>query len=137
MANEERVISVSELKPPTKEDVGDCERRDRQREESAREPTFRMPNAADGPAVSQLIASSPPLDTNSAYCNLLQCTDFAETCVAHMRSPPPDLRADITNRNLRALPLAFDPVTMMYPSLTAEHRLALLHKSVHTLLLVF
>jgi L-2,4-diaminobutyric acid acetyltransferase len=31
--------------------------------------------------VSELIASSPPLDVNSAYCNLLQCTDFGETCV--------------------------------------------------------
>lgn len=31
--------------------------------------------------MSRLIASSPPLDTNSAYCNLLQCTDFRETCV--------------------------------------------------------
>lgn len=42
---------------------------------------FRMPRAEDGPRVSQLIASSPPLDSNSAYCNLLQCTDFRETCV--------------------------------------------------------
>lgn len=43
--------------------------------------TLRMPRTEDGPAVSQLIASSPPLDVNSAYCNLLQCTDFRETCV--------------------------------------------------------
>lgn len=40
-----------------------------------------MPRAEDGHRVSSLIASSPPLDTNSAYCNLLQCTDFRETCV--------------------------------------------------------
>lgn len=40
-----------------------------------------MPRAEDGPRVSQLIASSPPLDVNSAYCNLLQCTDFSDTCV--------------------------------------------------------
>ena len=40
-----------------------------------------MPRATDGPRVSRLIASSPPLDVNSAYCNLLQCTDFRETCV--------------------------------------------------------
>jgi L-2,4-diaminobutyric acid acetyltransferase len=40
-----------------------------------------MPRAEDGPRVSRLIASSPPLDINSAYCNLLQCTDFRETCV--------------------------------------------------------
>lgn len=42
---------------------------------------MRHPVAQDGPAVSALIASSPPLDTNSAYCNLLQCSDFAQTCV--------------------------------------------------------
>jgi len=40
-----------------------------------------MPDAQDGPRVTRLIASSPPLDTNSAYCNLLQCTDFRETCI--------------------------------------------------------
>lgn len=28
-----------------------------------------------------LIAASPPLDTNSLYCNLLQCTHFADTCL--------------------------------------------------------
>ncbi|WP_235911494.1 diaminobutyrate acetyltransferase [Croceibacterium soli] len=44
-----------------------------------------MPSAEDGPAISRLIASSPPLDTNSAYCNLLQCTDFRETCVVAER----------------------------------------------------
>jgi len=40
-----------------------------------------MPKAEDGPAVTDLIASCPPLDTNSAYCNLLQCSHFADTCV--------------------------------------------------------
>ena len=39
----------------------------------------------DGPAVTALIATSPPLDTNSAYCNLLQCSDFADTCVVAER----------------------------------------------------
>lgn len=47
----------------------------------AGEIVLRRPGARDGPYVSQLIASSPPLDVNSAYCNLLQCTDFAGTCV--------------------------------------------------------
>lgn len=37
--------------------------------------------AGDGPAVSRLIGSCPPLDPNSAYCNLLQCTHFADCCV--------------------------------------------------------
>ena len=40
-----------------------------------------MPRAEDGPRINALIAACPPLDTNSLYCNLLQCSDFAETCV--------------------------------------------------------
>lgn len=42
---------------------------------------FRRPVATDGPAISGLIAACPPLDPNSAYCNLLQCTDFADSCI--------------------------------------------------------
>jgi len=42
---------------------------------------LRQPVSTDGPAVHAMIAACPPLDTNSAYCNLLQCTHFAETCV--------------------------------------------------------
>lgn len=42
---------------------------------------LRGPVASDGPAVTRLIASCPPLDPNSAYCNLLQCTHFAGTCI--------------------------------------------------------
>ncbi len=49
------------------------------------ETTLRMPDAEDGPRVTALVAASPPLDTNSAYCNLLQCTDFRETCVVAER----------------------------------------------------
>lgn len=48
-----------------------------------------MPAAEDGAAVSRLIAASPPLDVNSAYCNLLQCTDFAPTCVLAEREGAP------------------------------------------------
>lgn len=40
-----------------------------------------MPRAEDGPAVSRLVGDCPPLDVNSAYCNLLQCTHFVDTCV--------------------------------------------------------
>jgi L-2,4-diaminobutyric acid acetyltransferase len=40
-----------------------------------------MPQAEDGPAVTALIGACPPLDTNSAYCNLLQCTHFAATSI--------------------------------------------------------
>ena len=46
---------------------------------------FRAPRAEDGPAVSALIDRCPPLDPNSAYCNLLQCTHFAETCIVAER----------------------------------------------------
>lgn len=42
---------------------------------------LRAPRAADGPAVTALIASCPPLDQNSPYCNLLQCEHFADHCV--------------------------------------------------------
>ena len=40
-----------------------------------------QPTAADGPALYQLIERCPPLDLNSRYCNLLQCSHFAETAV--------------------------------------------------------
>lgn len=42
---------------------------------------FRTPKAEDGPTIARLIASCPPLDCNSIYCNLLQCTHFAGTCI--------------------------------------------------------
>lgn len=43
---------------------------------------FRQPTAEDGYALNKLVEHSPPLDPNSVYCNLLQCTHFAETSVA-------------------------------------------------------
>lgn len=39
------------------------------------------PTLSDGMAVFQLIEQCPPLDTNSSYCNLLQCSHFANTSV--------------------------------------------------------
>jgi L-2,4-diaminobutyric acid acetyltransferase len=39
------------------------------------------PNAEDGSAVFDLIARCPPLDQNSMYCNLLQCSHFRDTSV--------------------------------------------------------
>ncbi|MCB1747246.1 MAG: diaminobutyrate acetyltransferase [Gammaproteobacteria bacterium] len=39
-----------------------------------------QPRATDAAAVHALIARCPPLDRNSLYCNLLQCSDFAESC---------------------------------------------------------
>lgn len=44
-------------------------------------PRLRKPTAADGPAITRLIAACAPLDSNSAYCNLLQCTHFADFCI--------------------------------------------------------
>jgi len=45
------------------------------------ELVLRQPSDRDGQAVHNLISQCPPLDTNSLYCNLLQCTHFADTCV--------------------------------------------------------
>lgn len=42
---------------------------------------LRKPAPTDGPRVWQLVADCPPLDRNSMYCNLLQCSDFADTCI--------------------------------------------------------
>jgi L-2,4-diaminobutyric acid acetyltransferase len=39
------------------------------------------PAARDGAELNRLVAASPPLDTNSVYCNLLQCTHFRDTAV--------------------------------------------------------
>lgn len=43
--------------------------------------TFRVPTGEDARSVAALIAACPPLDANSLYCNLLQCTHFAGTSV--------------------------------------------------------
>ncbi|MFL0799785.1 MAG: diaminobutyrate acetyltransferase [Agarilytica sp.] len=43
---------------------------------------FRRPTLEDGMQVYRLIENCPPLDTNSSYCNLLQCSHFADTSVA-------------------------------------------------------
>ena len=50
-------------------------------EEDASTITLRSPTAADGAAIHRLIAACPPLDTNSLYCNLLQASHFAQTCI--------------------------------------------------------
>lgn len=42
--------------------------------------TIRTPQPEDGSDVHQLIGRCAPLDENSMYCNLLQCSHFAETC---------------------------------------------------------
>ncbi len=47
---------------------------------------LRRPRVTDGAAVHRLIARCPPLDTNSRYCNLLQCTHFADSSVVATRA---------------------------------------------------
>lgn len=44
--------------------------------------SLRKPTPTDGFALNQLVAASPPLDPNSVYCNLLQCTHFSDTAIA-------------------------------------------------------
>ena len=44
-------------------------------------PIFRSPSPEDGAAVHRLIADCPPLDPNSRYCNLLQCSHFSDTSI--------------------------------------------------------
>lgn len=53
---------------------------------ASRHIEFRAPTAQDGAGVWELIAASGALDENSLYCNLLQCTDFARTCVVAERA---------------------------------------------------
>ncbi|MDO6461512.1 diaminobutyrate acetyltransferase [Granulosicoccaceae sp. 1_MG-2023] len=48
--------------------------------------SLRPPVAEDGAGVHKLITECPPLDTNSVYCNLLQCDHFAGTSVTAERS---------------------------------------------------
>ena len=49
-------------------------------------PLLRKPDARDGARVRDLIAACPPLDQNSMYCNLLQCTHFSDTCILAERA---------------------------------------------------
>lgn len=44
--------------------------------------TLRRPTDRDGHALNRLVERCKPLDTNSVYCNLLQCSDFADTAIA-------------------------------------------------------
>lgn len=42
---------------------------------------LRKPSASDAQQIFALVANNPPLDPNSLYCNLLQCSHFADTAV--------------------------------------------------------
>lgn len=43
---------------------------------------LKIPSLQHGMDVFNLVARCPPLDANSSYCNLLQCSHFSETSVA-------------------------------------------------------
>jgi L-2,4-diaminobutyric acid acetyltransferase len=43
--------------------------------------TFRPPTALDASDLQRLVRISPPLDQNSLYCNLLQCSHFSDTAI--------------------------------------------------------
>lgn len=43
--------------------------------------TLRMPTKDDGAALHRLVELNPPLDTNSVYCNVLQCAHFSDTSI--------------------------------------------------------
>ena len=47
---------------------------------------LRKPQAQDGAALHALIEACPPLDLNSVYCYLLQCSHFAATSVVAERA---------------------------------------------------
>ena len=53
---------------------------------SQKQIELRAPCATDGPDVFRLISQCPPLDTNSMYCNLLQCSHFSKTSVAAIQN---------------------------------------------------
>jgi len=46
---------------------------------------MRNPAAVDGPKLTELVQLCPPLDANSRYCNLLQCTHFSATSIVAFR----------------------------------------------------
>lgn len=56
---------------------------------SDREIRVRQPTFLDGTAVHRLVGQCPPLDANSLYCNLLQCSVFSSTCVIAEQADQP------------------------------------------------
>ncbi len=52
---------------------------------------LKKPVPEDGAKVYRLVKKCPPLDANSVYCNLLQTSHFADTCVAAKRNDTQEL----------------------------------------------
>jgi len=46
---------------------------------------LRRPTIEDGAALHALVRACPPLEENSVYCNLLQCTHFGDTAIVAER----------------------------------------------------
>jgi L-2,4-diaminobutyric acid acetyltransferase len=51
--------------------------------------SIRSPEVQDGAHAWRLISACPPLDTNSLYCNLLQCSHFSGTSAIAEQSAGP------------------------------------------------
>lgn len=47
---------------------------------------FRPLASTDGMALHRLVRDCPPLDSNSAYCNMLQCSHFQNTSIAAIKN---------------------------------------------------
>lgn len=62
------------------EDPPDLLSGEKRRLSNGEELLIRRPTALDGAAVHRLIAQCPPLDRNSLYCNLIQCSHFSASC---------------------------------------------------------
>lgn len=69
--------------------TSDKEKLDQETPKNQSTITLRKPTLTDGSEVHALIARCAPLDTNSMYCNLLQCFHFADTAIlAEMNGQP-------------------------------------------------
>ena len=66
--------------------------------------TLRKPTVEDGAALHHLVNECKPLDENSVYCNVLQCTHFADTCVVAERDSDGRLIGFVTGYRMPADP---------------------------------
>jgi L-2,4-diaminobutyric acid acetyltransferase len=59
---------------------------------------FRTLAPTDGMALHRLVHDCPPLDPNSTYCNMLQCSHFQNTSIAAIRGG--DLVGSVTGYSI-------------------------------------